>query len=744
MVREFPSRLTQAQKRKAQQGFIYFATINALSYALLAESVLVLFALQLGATDFHIGLLSSYVHLTMVFVLLGKVMVTRWGAARTYSSCWFLRNLTAGTFILAPWIWVHVSHGLGLIFLMAASFIFFIFRAMGLSAENVLINDITSLDDRGRFIGRWQFFAYFAMLGMLIAVSFWLGGTPSFGRFQIVFAVGCVLGMAASSFMFNIPESDGPKISSREPMLRALNLLYREKKLRYMLFAWMAITCGIQLIAPFQILAVKNGYLISDRAAVFFVVLQMLGMVAGSFPIALLIDRSGPRPILIINVLGLALLALLWAFSPEKISYWYSGTLFFMVGYCIVSIYIAVAHYFQNSVPRESILNLNMLILVLQGMAAGLVGTFFGGGLLETFRNLGMAGMTVYHTYFLMVAAALVGTTFVVVKLEPLAERRVKEVLGMMFSVRDWRALLSLQRLSDFPKLGETQELIGELGSLGSGVGESALLEYLDSPLFTVRTAALEALDKLEFGPETGWRLIEEIKDGEFSTAFMAADILGRHRVSEAISTLRESLYSNDFFLQGKAMVALAQLGDLPSYGRITEIFSTTFNPRLVIHGARALYLIGERDNARLLLSRLDPRGVQAEHDEIMHSAFALLGWGEESFRLMTLFNRNQQLGLDTLTELVEKRLEALAGRITSLERLILRAALDEAADREVSTPEALLALLRQAAGLKAEKAKYLDVLLGDEATVIQSATPRLRFSLTALACYVYLEEKEG
>src|SRR3990172_3931865 len=132
MSRTFPERLTQSQKERGQRRFLWFASINALSYALLAESVLVLFALQLGASDFHIGLLTSYVYLTMVFVLLGKVMVSRLGAARTYSYCWFTRNLVAGSFVLAPWIYVHFSPQLGMSYLLIATLVFFIFRALGL------------------------------------------------------------------------------------------------------------------------------------------------------------------------------------------------------------------------------------------------------------------------------------------------------------------------------------------------------------------------------------------------------------------------------------------------------------------------------------------------------------------------------------------------------------------------------------------------------------------------------------
>ena len=50
-------------------------------------------------------------------------------------------------------------------------------------------------------------------------------------------------------------------------------------------------------------------------------------------------------------------------------------------------------------------------------------------------------------------------------------ERKVRDVVGMMFSVRDWRALVNLQRLSSVPEHEESVELIDELGNAGQRAG---------------------------------------------------------------------------------------------------------------------------------------------------------------------------------------------------------------------------------------------------------------------------------
>ena len=121
----------------------------------------------------------------------------------------------------------------------------------------------------------------------------------------------------------------------------------------------------------------------------------MLGMVAGSWPVSLMIDRTGPRPILIINVLGMTALAALWALSadgvasdgttPARCFSWPAGPWWAM--------FISIGHYFQNVIPTGKHPEYEHAgSLVVQGAAAGLSGTLIGGGLLELLRELGLGG----------------------------------------------------------------------------------------------------------------------------------------------------------------------------------------------------------------------------------------------------------------------------------------------------------------------------------------------------------------
>ncbi|MBN2289906.1 MAG: MFS transporter [Candidatus Glassbacteria bacterium] len=735
-----PKRLTPGQKRRGQRSFFTFTALNALSYAALAESVLVLYALKMQASDFQVGLLTGYIHLTTVFMLLGKWLITRWGAARTYGYAWMVRNLTAVLFLFAPLIWTRWSQEMGLFWLLGSSFLFFSFRSTGTAAHNVLINDVAGDADRGHFISRMFMFANLSMMLMLTAVSFWLGREPSFARFQAVIAFGCLMGVAASVFLFRVPESGGPRLSSREPLYSTLEQLYREKPLQLLFVAWVLTAAAVQLLIPFQILAVKNGYRFTDQQALIFVVVQMSGTITAAYLNSLLVDRAGPRPVLVLSVLGLALISLCWFLSPHRINYFYTGTLFFLAGYGLVSTQITLSQYFFNIARKESVLNLSLLVTVLYGLGAGLVGAFVGGGLLVVLRRVGFTGIELYRIYFLFVLAAQLLALPAVLRLVPLKEWKITDVLGTMFSLRDWRALHSVQRLAELPDLGQAHKQLDELSILRSDLSEETLLEYLDSPLFTIRSAALEALDKIDFGPRAAGRLIRELGRSEFTTGYLVAEILGKHRIEEAVPALRESLKSSDYFLEGKAMLALSQLGDGQSYPRIVEIFSLTYNPRLLIHGARALYHIGSLEHVPLMLKKLDVCPVPGVQDEIMHAALALLGFAEENFRLMTLYNRDPGQGEDALRDEVEKRLQQAAGKLSRQDRLLVEKTLAGLGRRPGASPAGLVGLLRALAGDTGGKCSCVLPLLEQDARLAAGASTRLRFSMTVMGVLLYLE----
>jgi len=151
----------------------------------------------------------------------------------------------------------------------------------------------------------------------------------------------------------------------------------------------------------------------------------------------------------------------------------------------------------------------------------------------------------------------------------------------------------------------------------------------------------MHALREINFGKKTAEALIEEIGRGEFTSAWVAAEILGEQHFEAAVPALQNALHSDDPFLVGKSMVALVRLGDQASYPRILEIFRRADNPRIIIHGANAIVEMGERRRITDLLQRLTTPGLPgAALDELLTALATICGCEREFYRFLREYNR--------------------------------------------------------------------------------------------------------
>ena len=445
--------LSSAQRKIGSQRYIWFTRVNAISFAFLADNVLILYAIKNGADDFLLGLITSFFFLTMPVMFFGRKIVGRVGAASAYTISWTLRNLSAATLIGVPFLIRHSGHRSGLILLAAGSFGFFAFRSIGLTANTPIIGEITDAKTRGRYLSRvWLNFNVFVLIATcaLIIIFKWFEDVRTY---QMIIAAGSMLGLLSAMIIYRVPESDHPRVSGQIPMRETIAFIWSDSKTRKLLFTWSAAAVSIVLSAPFSMVALKRGYGVNDYNAFYYVLILIIGAIISASVNKRMLDKVGPRPMLNIFSFGFIIVSILWIFSPVTLYYVYPGMIFLLVGVCRAGTMTAMAHYFLTIVSEDRRVGVNMFMYMISGTAAGIAGTFLGGGLLKFLNQQIGNGLTIYRIYFVIIFVILIPLFFVIRRTERVSDWRVRHVLGFMVSFRDIRALFALQGLERYRRV---------------------------------------------------------------------------------------------------------------------------------------------------------------------------------------------------------------------------------------------------------------------------------------------------
>ncbi|MFW6261462.1 MAG: MFS transporter [Spirochaetota bacterium] len=644
---EFPNQLTRDQRAVGQRRFRQFLLLNGVSVALLMENMLILYAIRNGASDPVVAVIASFVHLTMPAMVLGKRWVSRFGLSRTMALGWFFRYVSAMLMVLAPLLAALGSPTAAIGSIVAGAFGFAFFRAIGSVANTPLTGEITTPDERGTFISGNHTRVQSAFIVTMASAVVVLRVADALWVYQIIITVGCLVGFYAVTILARVPESSAPSRSARIGLREVIRELTETPRLRRLFAGWAGGFVSFAVVIPYAMIAVKNGYGLSDYEALSHSLVLVVGSISSALLNGLVADRVGPRPLIIIYVAGLLVVAGFWALAPAVYYPILVGAAFFLAGMCKAGIIIGLGHYFLSAAKLSQRVGAALVMRIGGGAAAGITGSVIGAVLLDVLRAGGLSGLDIYQGYFRIMLVPLAVFVVLAVRLERLSEWRISNVLGLMLSPRDLRALFVLNRLRRSHDGSRAVRDLRTLERIGSSVSEEEIREQLNSPRLDVRLRAIRALRNIDFGQETTRALIDEVEQGQFTTAWVAADVLGESGRREAIDSLRAGLDSDDQILQGRCMTALVQLRDEESYERIEALFETTANPRVAIRGANALASIGGEENMLRVLRRTIDEGLPAGvRDELLTAAASMVGVDGQVYRFLRTYNADKERGV--------------------------------------------------------------------------------------------------
>jgi len=651
--------LTPGEMSKARKNFYFFNFFNVISFSLLSGNIIILYALKLGAGNFLVGILSSFIFLGTFFILIGRLLVPKFGMVKLMGRFWIIRYLMMIPLLAAPILSLFGLQAAIPIILTASVLGFQISRGIAITSYNPLIGSLTSEKTRGGFLSKVQVIEHVTILIVGIGMAFLLGGSAPLYIYSFFFLSGILTGIIGARFILQLPEPRQSQESLTEKLLKSLIKSLKENTLRKFIINNFLITMLTAMVTPFLIVYMKSVYSQPDSSIVFFTVFGSLGAIVMALINGFLIDKLGAKP-LYFNFTGVLTLVLLPViFSPtltSSLSIWiFSALIFFFQNMGKFGTINSGQVYLLAAIKAEQRLNLGIIYLLSRGMAGG-IGSLLGGSILVllqiAFDNRMIA---VFRVYFGSVALLFIIALFMVNKMESLGAYSIRHTMSVIFSPRDLRAIGLLNRLGKVKTLSQEKDTIRAMAESGSGLTTEEILTRLKSPRFTIRAEALNALYQLPLDEHAVQTLISEVKNHSFTTAYIAADILGVKEIKQGIKILRKQLHSGDYFLGGKCMVALAKLDDRKSIPQIEDIVTQTKNSRLIIHGAAALEIFRSISSIPALLAKLEKKTSPFLRDEIILSMAGILSMAEWFYPIYTSFLEKSSVGISLLIDSISQ-----------------------------------------------------------------------------------------
>jgi MFS family permease len=289
------------------------------------------FALSFGATEFHIGLLSSLPPLISLVQLFTPSLLRRFGGKR--------KELTIATIGIARLLWLLLVILPFLFFLHQSNApLWIIIGIICISTGLNAIGGISWLSWMGELVPRKRFGRYFSsrnlnngVVGMVTAMAggivfdLWKKNTPdSFDIFGFggIFFIGLVFGILSVYMMKGIPEPGLPMPKKHVTPWKEWMAPLRDKNFRWFIIARMFWVFSVGIAAPyFSVYAIKNLKL--DYSYIQFT--NLIATAGALYCMRFwgrLIDHFGNKPLLILSNIMKALYPLGWLLVTPT-DYWF-------------------------------------------------------------------------------------------------------------------------------------------------------------------------------------------------------------------------------------------------------------------------------------------------------------------------------------------------------------------------------------------------------------------------------------
>jgi MFS family permease len=665
-------KLSLSQQKTGRKIMLYFSFLNGIALTCITGNVLSLYLLNTNCNPPIIAAITSFCYLGTLFAFAGKFSISKIGAGATIKYSLLISALSAVLLSILPFFnFLNIQKSMFTVLLILSTFSFFVFKSIGTVALQPLMGEITDKDNRGDFSSKFFLFYLIATVLAIVSIFFLILFNSSLLMFQIIIFIGAMALICNAGALFRMKETNIPIISAHKKNTKLIfAAIFRNKDLRTFLLVRSFTRASIILIIPISILALVKMYNVSNQTALIFACIQLIGGIFITYFNGIISEETGPKPLLIIYLMVLYMVCLFWILAPEYFHWGYNAITFFLGGVCLFGIDSCLNHYYLTIIPRKSSVSISLWYTTICGVVAGVTGLFFGGGLIHLLAYF-ISYANLFRYYYLIMLILLIPLSFLISQLKSISSWKVHNILSLAVKPKKLQSLHALRNIHKYATPKDEVENVLKLQGMCTELSEESLIYYLKSPIFFIRFSAMRALNHRVIGKETKEAVFKELQKGPYSSAYLAAMILSKNHVQQAIPFLRQYLSSEDIHLRTNSMIGLAQLKDKESFNEIIELFRSSTNPMVVARGSVAFQIINDKFPGKylntveyILQKSIHFNNKKHEYivDQLKMSMAAIFGFYELYYKAFRIYHdNNYELGTLNVLEVTNKRKVASA-----------------------------------------------------------------------------------
>ncbi len=309
----FPTAKSDPDLLPFRPGLV-FAFFNALAWQIGIGTPMVLFAEQLGATPFQVGLAYSFVFVLTPIQIVSTALLPRYGFKTVMLGGWGTRSFfLAVPAVLAALAWSGGEQPWMVKAMVWSVFLFCLCRSIGAASGTSWFYAILPENLRGRYFASDQFVSAVAGVGTLLASAALFATLPVYLALLLQYAIALVGSTISYFSLKKLPDAARPvSISLRTVLRDTPRHLFARSAFRP--YLWLAVVFAIIAtpITPFSAYYLKVGAGYSTGQIMLFEVLRYAGVMTAAWVLRRRIDETGAKPYFLLALALYVLAGVFW------------------------------------------------------------------------------------------------------------------------------------------------------------------------------------------------------------------------------------------------------------------------------------------------------------------------------------------------------------------------------------------------------------------------------------------------